>query len=47
MEKKKIMYNRILLTRMKYIGDVVLTTPIIRTLREAFPKAGHFKMKKI
>ena len=39
MEKKKIMYNRILLTRMKYIGDVVLTTPIIRTLREAFPKA--------
>ncbi len=24
---------------MKYIGDVVLTTPIIRTLRESFPEA--------
>lgn len=31
--------KRILLTRMKYIGDVVLTTPIIRTLREAYPEA--------
>ncbi len=39
MEKKKIVYNRILLTRMKYIGDVVLTTPVIRTLREAYPYA--------
>lgn len=32
-----MIYNRILLTRMKFIGDVVLTTPIIKTLREAFP----------
>ncbi len=32
-------YKRILLTRMKFIGDVVLTTPIIRTLREAYPEA--------
>ena len=32
-------FNKILLTRMKYIGDVVLTTPIIRTLREAYPAA--------
>lgn len=31
--------KRILLTRMKYIGDVVLTTPIIRALRDAYPKA--------
>lgn len=31
--------NRILLTRMKYIGDVVLTTPIIRSLRETYPHA--------
>lgn len=31
--------DRILLTRMKYIGDVVLTTPIIRTLREVYPQA--------
>lgn len=31
--------SRILLTRMKFIGDVVLTTPIIRAVREAFPKA--------
>lgn len=33
------MFKRILLTRMKYIGDVVLTTPIIKTLRESFPDA--------
>ena len=32
-------FNRILLTRMKYIGDVVLTTPIIKTLRETYPDA--------
>jgi len=31
--------NRILLTRMKYIGDVILTTPIIRAVRERFPSA--------
>jgi ADP-heptose:LPS heptosyltransferase len=39
MEKKIVKFKRILLTRMKYIGDVVLTTPIIRTLREAYPDA--------
>ncbi|MDP1677581.1 MAG: glycosyltransferase family 9 protein [Bacteroidota bacterium] len=32
-------FKKILLTRMKYIGDVVLTTPIIRTLREVYPDA--------
>lgn len=32
-------YSRILLTRMKFIGDVVLTTPVIRSLRNAFPDA--------
>ncbi|MFA6469980.1 MAG: glycosyltransferase family 9 protein [Bacteroidota bacterium] len=31
--------KRILLTRMKYIGDIVLTTPIIRSLRETYPDA--------
>ncbi|MGA2624036.1 MAG: glycosyltransferase family 9 protein [Bacteroidota bacterium] len=31
--------RRILLTRMKYIGDVVLTTPIIRATRQTFPRA--------
>ncbi len=31
--------RKILLTRMKYIGDVVLTTPVIRSLREAYPQA--------
>ena len=33
-------YHRILLTRLKFIGDVVLTTPLIRTLRETFPSAS-------
>jgi lipopolysaccharide heptosyltransferase II len=32
-------YKRILVTRMKFIGDVVLTTPVIRSLRNAFPDA--------
>lgn len=32
-------YRRILVTRMKFIGDVVLTTPLIRSLRQAFPDA--------
>jgi lipopolysaccharide heptosyltransferase II len=32
-------FNRILLTRLKYIGDIVLTTPLLRTLRDAFPDA--------
>ncbi len=31
--------ERILVTRMKFIGDVVLTTPVIRSLRAAFPDA--------
>lgn len=32
-------FSRILLTRMKFIGDVVLTTPIIRSVRQAYPEA--------
>ena len=31
--------RRFLLSRLFYIGDVVLTTPAIRALREAFPEA--------
>src|SRR5512147_909579 len=31
--------ERILVTRMKYIGDVVLTTPLLAALRERYPKA--------
>jgi ADP-heptose:LPS heptosyltransferase len=31
--------SRIVLSRMKFIGDVVLTTPIIRSVRERFPSA--------
>jgi len=32
-------YRRILVSRMKFIGDVVLTTPIIRSIRNACPDA--------
>jgi len=32
-------YKRILVTRLKYIGDVVLTTPVIRSIRTACPQA--------
>ncbi len=31
--------QRVLITRMKFIGDVVLTTPVIRSLRHALPDA--------
>jgi len=31
--------NRLLLTRMKFIGDVILTTPVIHALRDTFPRA--------
>ena len=41
--------SRILITRMKYIGDVVLTTPIIRAVREKYPDAylAYLTDKKI
>jgi lipopolysaccharide heptosyltransferase II len=32
-------YRRILITRMRFIGDIVLTTPVIRSVREACPGA--------
>ncbi len=32
--------ERILVSRMKFIGDVVLTTPLLRSLRNAFPDAA-------
>jgi lipopolysaccharide heptosyltransferase II len=31
--------DRILISRLKYIGDIVLTTPIIRSVRETYPNA--------
>jgi len=31
--------KRILVTRMKFIGDVVLTTPLLQSLRAAYPSA--------
>jgi len=34
-----VTYKRILISRMKFIGDVVLTTPAVRSLRKAFPDA--------
>ena len=38
MNNPKSSFQRILLTRMKFIGDVVLTTPIIRSVRNAYPE---------
>ncbi len=32
-------YRRILITRLRFIGDIVLTTPLIRSIREACPDA--------
>jgi lipopolysaccharide heptosyltransferase II len=32
-------FSRILVTRLRFIGDIVLTIPVVRSLREAFPEA--------
>jgi lipopolysaccharide heptosyltransferase II len=32
-------YRRILITRLRFIGDIVLTTPVIRSVHEACPDA--------
>jgi len=32
-------FQRILITRLRFIGDVVLTTPVIRAVRRKFPNS--------
>jgi lipopolysaccharide heptosyltransferase II len=32
--------RRVLLSRLRFMGDVILTTPLIRRLKAAFPEAG-------
>ncbi len=32
-------FNRILITRLKYIGDIILTTPLIKNIRLNYPNA--------
>ena len=39
MTDRQAPFSRILITRMKFIGDVVLTTPVIRSVRTAYPHA--------
>ena len=34
--------RRILITRLRFIGDVVLTTPVIRALRKRYPASEIF-----
>jgi ADP-heptose:LPS heptosyltransferase len=36
---KKEHIRRILLSRLRFINDVILTTPLIRRLKEALPEA--------
>ena len=35
----RIQANRILVSRLRFLGDVILTTPLVRRLREVFPDA--------
>ena len=35
--------ERILVLKLRYVGDVLLTTPVLSRLRESFPKA-HLAM---
>ena len=37
-EKRKLK-NRILVTRLRYLGDVIITTPVIKALSERYPDA--------
>ncbi|HJT25404.1 MAG TPA: glycosyltransferase family 9 protein, partial [bacterium] len=40
--------KRILLIRLKGIGDVILSTPLVRALRKAFPQAEiHFLTRSL
>src|SRR5512140_400680 len=32
-------YRRILISRLRFIGDIVLTTPVLRAVRAAYPEA--------
>ena len=32
--------HKILISRLRFMGDVILTTPLVRQLREAYPKAS-------
>lgn len=34
--------DRILISRLRFIGDVVLTTPVIRALKRQYPEAGLY-----
>ncbi len=34
--------NRILISRLRFIGDVVLTTPVIKALKQQYPEAGLY-----
>ncbi|MFT6814971.1 MAG: ADP-heptose:LPS heptosyltransferase [Sphingobacteriales bacterium] len=47
MVNKKSDINKILIIRLSSIGDIVLTSPIIRSIKKKFPKAEiHFLTKK-
>ena len=35
----RLTYRRVLITRMRFIGDIVLTTPVLRSVRAACPDA--------
>ncbi len=39
MEKKLIDIQNILISRLRFMGDIILTTPLIRAIGEAFPNA--------
>ncbi|CUS88473.1 hypothetical protein JGI7_01210 [Candidatus Kryptonium thompsonii] len=32
-------FEKILITRLRFIGDIVLTTPVIRAVRKKFPNS--------
>ncbi len=48
MLNNKTLIQRILISRLRFIGDVILTTPVIKALKKHYPRASiHYLAEKV